>query len=157
YRGNVLCRNPVRVLFPFRSTRTWHNDVSRCEAEAEYTSTAHNVSTRELNLMSDQSSVRLRSDIPVEETWDLSQMFADDEAWQAAAEAAPAAIVNVAAYRGRFHEGPAVIREALDAYYSLEETLGKLIVYALLRRDEDQTNTESLTRADKAIQINVLA
>ncbi len=107
--------------------------------------------------MSDQSSVRLRSDIPVEETWDLSQMFADDEAWQAAAEAAPAAIENVAAYRGRFHEGPAVIREALDAYYSLEETLGKLIVYALLRRDEDQTNTESLTRADKAIQINVLA
>lgn len=107
--------------------------------------------------MSDQTSVRLRSDIPVDETWDLSQMFETDEAWEAAAAAVPAAIEKVAEFRGRFSEGPAVIRQALDAYYGLEESLGKLIVYALLRRDEDQTNTESLTRADKAIQINVLA
>lgn len=107
--------------------------------------------------MSDQTNVRLRSDIPTEETWDLSQMFASDEAWEVAAESAPAAIEKVAAFRGRFSEGPATIREALDAYYGLEETLGKLIVYALLRRDVDQTNTESLTRADKAMHINVLA
>lgn len=107
--------------------------------------------------MSDQTSIRTRSDIPVEETWDLSRMFESDEAWDAAAEAAPAAIEDVARFRGRFSEGPAVIREALDAFYQLEESLGKLIVYALLRKDEDQTNTESLGRADKAIQVNVLA
>ncbi len=107
--------------------------------------------------MSDQTAVRLRNEIPLEETWDLSQMFENDEAWEAAAAATPAEIEKVAEFRGRFSEGPAVIRQALDAYYRLEESLGKLVVYALLRRDEDQTKTESLTRADKAIQINVLA
>lgn len=107
--------------------------------------------------MSDQTAVRLRSEIPVDETWDLSQMFEDDEAWESAAASVPAAVEQVAAYRGRFSEGPAIIRKTLDAYYELEESLGKLVVYALLRRDEDQTNTQSLTRADKAIQINVLA
>lgn len=107
--------------------------------------------------MTDQTQVRLRSEIPVEETWDLSQMFESEEAWSAAAEAAPASIEAVAAYRGRFNEGPATIREALDAFYSLQEELGKLIVYALLRKDEDQTNSESLARYDKAIQINVLS
>lgn len=107
--------------------------------------------------MTDQTTLRLRSDIPEEETWDLSQMFADGDSWNAAANAAPAEIEKVAAYRGRFSEGPAVIREALDAYYGLQEILGKLIVYAALRKDEDQTNTESLARFDKAIQISVLA
>lgn len=107
--------------------------------------------------MADQTTVRLRSDIPIEETWDLSQMFENDEAWEVAAESAPAEIEKVATFRGRFTEGPAVVREGLDAYYGLQEKLSKLIVYALLRKDEDQTNTESLTRADKAIQINVLA
>ena len=116
-----------------------------------------NVSTRKGNLVTDQSALRLRSDIPVEETWDLSQMFADDTAWTAAAEAAPAEIESVAAYRGTLSNGPAAIRSALDAYYGLQEKLGKLIVFAALRKDEDQTNPEGLARFDKAIQISVLA
>jgi oligoendopeptidase F len=84
-------------------------------------------------------------------------MFADDAAWNSTAASAPAEIEKVAAFRGRLGEGPAVIREALDAYYGLEEVLGKLVVYAALRKDEDQTNTEGLARFDKAIQISVLA
>lgn len=107
--------------------------------------------------MTDQSTLRLRADIPEEETWDLSKMFPNADAWTAAAETAPAQIEKVAAYRGRFAEGPATIREALDAYYGLQEMLGKLVVYAALRKDEDQTNTESLARFDKAVQISVLA
>ena len=107
--------------------------------------------------MTDQTTLRLRSDIPLEETWDLTRMFADGDSWAAAADGAPAEIDKVAAYRGRFTEGPVVIREALDAYYGLQEILGKLFVYAALRKDEDQTNTESLSRFDKAVQISVLA
>ena len=107
--------------------------------------------------MTDQTTLRLRSDIPLDETWDLTRMFADGDAWAAAADNTPAEINKVAAFRGRFTEGPAVIREALDAYYGLQEILGKLFVYAALRKDEDQTNTESLSRFDKAVQISVLA
>lgn len=84
-------------------------------------------------------------------------MFVDSAFWEAAAASAPAEIEKVAAYRGRFSEGPAVIREALDAFYGLQEKLGKLVVYAALRKDEDQTNSESLARFDKAIQISVLS
>ncbi len=125
--------------------------------EAEYKLPANNMSTQELITVSDSSALRLRSEIPVEETWDLSQMFADDDAWLSAADSAPAEIEKVAAYRGRFSEGPSVMREALDAYYALQEKLGKFFVYAALRKDEDQTNADSLARYDKAIQVSVLA
>lgn len=107
--------------------------------------------------MSDKTALRLRSDIPIEETWDLSSMFPNDEAWAASAEKAPGLIDQVAAYRGRLGEGPSTIRETLDAFYGLQEELGKIFTYASLRKDEDQTNPDGLAQYDKAIQISVLA
>lgn len=103
------------------------------------------------------SDLLSREDIPLEETWDLTTMFASDADWDIAAEEAPAQIAAVAAYRGRFAEGPGVIRAAIDAMYEAQKSLQMLVVYAALRRDEDQTNVDSIARYERAVQISIQA
>lgn len=101
--------------------------------------------------------VLLRSQIAVEDTWDLSKMFASDAEWDAEADAAPEKVATAASYRGRFAEGPPVIREALDALFVAQRSLQHLVVYASLRRDEDQTNTEAIARYEKAVALSIHA
>lgn len=104
----------------------------------------------------EMSDVLSRADIPIEETWDLSKMFASDEAWDAEADGAPAKIAT-AAYRGRLSEGPDVIRKATDAMFEAQQSLQLLVTYAALRRDEDQTNPAAIARYDRAISISIQA
>jgi len=103
------------------------------------------------------SDVLLRADVPIGETWDLTTMFASDDDWDIEAQEAPSKIATVAAYRGRFAEGPSVIRAAIEAMYEAEKSLQLLVVYAALRRDEDQTNADSIARYERAVQISILA
>jgi oligoendopeptidase F len=103
------------------------------------------------------SSVLTRADVAIEDTWDLTRMFPTDEAWNEAAEKAPGLVAEAAAFRGRFAEGPATIRQALDAVYAANGALQMLMVYASLRKDEDQTDTEALARYERAIQIAIRA
>jgi len=103
------------------------------------------------------SELLTRADVAVEETWDLSKMFASDAEWDAAADAAPALIERVASYRGRFQEGPAVIREAVETLYEAQKALQVLVVYAALRRDEDQTDTDAIARYERAVATSIAA
>jgi oligoendopeptidase F len=109
--------------------------------------------------MIDQTAtdVLTRADVAIEDTWDLSQMFPSDEAWDAAAEDVPEKVARVASYRGRFAEGPAVIREALDALYEAQQQLQLLMVYGALRRDEDQTNPDAMARYERAVALSIRA
>lgn len=99
----------------------------------------------------------LRTQVAVEDTWDLSRMFASDAEWDAEAGSAPDKVATVASFRGRFAEGTAVIREALDALFVAQRSLQHLVVYASLRRDEDQTNTEAIARYEKAVALSINA
>lgn len=108
-------------------------------------------------MVEQMSELRTRADIAVEDTWDLSPMFASDEAWDTAADAAAEKVAEAAAFRGRFAEGSATIKQALDAVYGANEVLQKLVVYAALRKDEDQTDTEALARYERAVQISIRA
>lgn len=103
------------------------------------------------------SELRSRADIAIEDTWDLTTMFADDDAWENAARIAPEKVALASAFRGRFAEGPATMKQALDAIYAANEALQMLVVYAALRKDEDQTNTDALSRYQRAIQVSIRA
>lgn len=103
------------------------------------------------------SEIPTRDQIAVEDTWDLTTMYPDDEAWQVAAEEIPALIQQAASYQGRLGEGPTVVGEALEAVNTLQEQLYMLVVYASLRRDEDTTNTEANARYEQAIALSISA
>ncbi|CCQ35393.1 oligoendopeptidase PepF [Natronomonas moolapensis 8.8.11] len=86
------------------------------------------------------SSVPERSDIADEYTWDLADLFADDEAWEAAYEAVEERIGALSAYEGRVTESATTLAEALELRESIMRDVSDVAAYARMRRDEDTTN-----------------
>ena len=94
-----------------------------------------------------------RDQIPVEETWNLADYYASDDAWSAAADALPALVEKAASYRGRLTESASTLREGLDAVMAAQEAMSRLFVYAKLRLDEDITNTTRQAMRQRAVRI----
>ncbi len=86
------------------------------------------------------SSVPERGDLDEAYTWDLTDLFADDEAWEAAFAEVEARVEDLEAYEGRTGEDAETLQEILE----LRETVGREVedvyTYARLRRDEDTTD-----------------
>ena len=91
-----------------------------------------------------------RDEIDERYRWDLSSIYADDEAFLAALEEAKGCATKLAAYRGKISQSP----EELLAYLQLSDEagveLGKLVNYAQRKLDED---TRKATYQDYSAQI----
>lgn len=91
-----------------------------------------------------------RDRVPVEQTWDLSDLFPSWEAWEAECRAVAEAIPAVTAFRGRLGEGPAVLRDCLEAAETLQARFSRLYTYASLRAAEDSTSAVNQAAAARA-------
>lgn len=91
-----------------------------------------------------------RDEIDKRYRWDLSSIYADDEAFLAALEEAKGCATKLAAYRGKISQSP----EELLAYLQLSDEagveLGKLVNYAQRKLDED---TRKATYQDYSAQV----
>jgi len=91
-----------------------------------------------------------RDEIDERYRWDLSSIYADDEAFLAALEEAKGCATKLAAYRGKISQSP----EELLAYLQLTDEagveLGKLVNYAQRKLDED---TRKATYQDYSAQV----
>lgn len=91
-----------------------------------------------------------RDEIEERYRWDLSSIYADDEAFLAALEEAKGCATKLAAYRGKISQSP----EELLAYLRLSDEagveLGKLVNYAQRKLDED---TRNATYQDYSAQV----
>lgn len=91
-----------------------------------------------------------RDEIDERYRWDLSSIYADDEAFLAALKEARGYAAKLAAYRGKISQSP----EELLAYLQLSDEagveLGKLMNYAQRRLDED---TRKATYQDYSAQV----
>jgi len=103
------------------------------------------------------TEIPTRDQIAREDTWDLTTIYATDEAWEAEYATVPSALQVAASYRGRLGEGTAVIRQALEAIFAVQLQITRLAVYASLRRDEDSTSTEANARYERAIVVSIQA
>jgi oligoendopeptidase F len=97
------------------------------------------------------TAVPPRAEVPVEETWALETVFATDDAWEEAFNDSTERLREVEAFRGHVANSPPALLAALQAADELTEVVSKVLVYALLRRSEDATNTRSGEMADRAI------
>jgi oligoendopeptidase F len=97
------------------------------------------------------TAVPPRTEVPVEETWALETVFATDDAWEEAFDGSGERLRAVEAFQGRIGDGPATLLAALRAADDLTEAAWKVLVYALLRRAEDATNTHAGEMADRAM------
>lgn len=90
--------------------------------------------------MTDKYSVPTRSEVAVENTWDLTPIFASDAAWDQEFVALKEAIEGVSAFEGKLVESDAMLLEALRFRDGLSNRLELLYVYAHLSFDVDTTN-----------------
>lgn len=97
------------------------------------------------------TAVPPRAEVPVEETWALETVFATDSAWEEAFASNGERLRAVEAFRGRVADGPATLLAALRAADDLAGAVWKVLVFALLRRSEDATDTRAGEMADRAI------
>ncbi|WEG73697.1 oligoendopeptidase F [Vagococcus intermedius] len=82
-----------------------------------------------------------RLEVPSEMTWDLTTMFATDEAFNEALASFSSKIATVKAHQGKLKEGPSALLEAIEAIASISREFELLYVYSHLKNDQDTTNT----------------
>ncbi|MBU8751937.1 oligoendopeptidase F [Priestia megaterium] len=94
--------------------------------------------------MSEQSKVKKlpsRSEIKVEDTWKLEDIFASDDAWEKEFEEVKALIPQMEKFKGKLGESAQTLYDALQEQDELTMRVGKLYTYAHMRYDQDTTNS----------------
>lgn len=99
--------------------------------------------------------VKNRNEIAVKDTWNLESVYANDELWEADYQSLEKDIQEFAKLTGAITSDIQQIPAVLDAYYGLTRRLGKILVYARMRLDQDTTNGFYQTMAAKASSISV--
>ncbi len=84
--------------------------------------------------------VPARAEVPVEFTWDLTQVFADPTAWEHELNAVEQRAGELAAMQGTLANGPAHLLNALTLRDEVSRRLEALYVYALHLKDSDGTD-----------------
>ena len=82
-----------------------------------------------------------RSEIVVEDTWRLEDIFASDDTWEKEFQEVKALIPHVKDFEGKLGESAGSLYEALQLQDGLLERLGKLYAYSHMRYDQDTTNS----------------
>jgi oligoendopeptidase F len=96
------------------------------------------------------SQVPERDELPVEDTWDLTSIYADDDAWAAAYESVGDRVDDLREYEGRVTESPETLLEFLELRESILREVSKVSSYASLRSAEDTRNQEYQAMQAKA-------
>lgn len=92
----------------------------------------------------------LRSEQRPENCWDLTRLYVDQAAWEAAFAQVEQAIPTLGQWQGRLSEGPAVFAACLTAMNQVAEDLERLYVYANQTLHQDTGNTAAQEMADRA-------
>ena len=80
-----------------------------------------------------------RSHIDEKYQWDLSTVFATDDAWEAELASLDSDLENAKAYKGRLTASSNDLLAITESYLSLSRRLEKLYVYASMKNDQDTT------------------
>ncbi len=91
-----------------------------------------------------------RSDVPVEDTWDLTPMYDSDRSWAEALKKASGLPKQCARWKGTLGSSPENLVAALEQFLNAQRTVEKLYVYAHLRQDQDLSDSGAVEMFEKA-------
>ncbi|WP_345451700.1 oligoendopeptidase F [Deinococcus aluminii] len=94
-----------------------------------------------------------RADVPREQTWDIEALFATPAAWDAEAQALPAAIDALAAHTGKLGSSPEALAAYLRQADEVELRLVRLLSYAGMGASVDGRDAVAAARRDQASTI----
>ena len=90
---------------------------------------------------------KLRSEVAVELTWNLDDLFSSIQEWEKELEAVQNDLSTVTLYKGKLQEGARTLLDCLNAREELMKRVVLVATYARLRLTEDSTNMESQANA----------
>lgn len=93
---------------------------------------------------------KLRSEIPVQYTWDTDSIFPSAADWEAAIGELGTQLAELGGYHGRLHESPTTLADFMEKLETMQANLGKIFVYAGLNYSVDTNNQEWAARQDRA-------
>ncbi len=97
--------------------------------------------------------MKLRNEIDKSLTWDLSQIFADDNAWEEAFQKATATVETVAAVKGTLGKSAQDLKKGLDTLYDAMHQAELVYVYTMLRKSLDNGDAKSQEMNGKAMML----
>jgi len=86
-------------------------------------------------------------------SWDLTELYPDDAAWEAERAAVAARLPEIAAFKGKLGQGAGTLRQVLQLQSDLGLKVARLYVYASLKADEDLRNAPNQERRQKATDL----
>lgn len=98
------------------------------------------------------AKLRKREEIPAQYKWDLSHIYPDDAAWEAALADVLASSKKFAAWEGKVAENP---RQAIREYFDLNQQTEPVFSYAFLRGETDNGDPVAQGLRARASQMGV--
>jgi len=102
--------------------------------------------------MSETVKIPSRDEIPREYTWDLSKLFANDDAWEEGYNEFETMIPKIETFKGTLGESPKHLLKCLNFMRDLEQLEERLGYYAHLRSCEDGSDSARQKRLAQYMQ-----
>ncbi len=102
-------------------------------------------------------TLKNRTDIPIEYTWNLATISPSDADWERDYQALSNRLPELEALAGTLAQSGQALFAALQKRDELFQELERLYVYASMHKDEDMTNSTYQSMADRAMQLYVRA
>ena len=83
-----------------------------------------------------------RSEVNVDDTWDLGSLFPNDDAWEKGLEEFEKQSSGYEQYHGKLGDSPEMLAECLDFDSKLNRIGERVAYYAMLKTSEDQANSD---------------
>ena len=96
-----------------------------------------------------------RSEVPVEETWNLESIFPDVDAWEKGREQVLAEIPALAAFKGKLAEGPQTLGDFFEVYEKTLRLALRVMLYGRLETSVDSNDQQAQARAGQGQSVIV--
>jgi oligoendopeptidase F len=96
---------------------------------------------------------RDRNEIAVRYTWDLSEIYIDDQAWNLAVVTIMRRMPKISLYKGRLSESAEVLLQCMELKSEIDKELDRLYCYPFLALDLDTREAKYLSMKNKAFQL----
>ncbi|PWB56310.1 MAG: oligoendopeptidase F [Anaerolineales bacterium] len=100
--------------------------------------------------MTDTTSLPLRSQVPVEQTWDLASVFPTPKDWEDACAQLASRLPDLSVYHGHLAENPLTLLQYVQAFQDAATLMGKISLYANNAYAVDSLDQEAAARNGQA-------
>lgn len=100
-----------------------------------------------------KETVRKREEIEAKYTWDLSDIFESNEAWEKAFTKVNEIIPDIEKYKGRLSESPGTLKEALDLFQNTSADLMELYPYSKMSKDLNNRDEVYQAMYDRIVSV----